>query len=306
MDEVAREDREEKLTTCKVETKSDLAQLEEAIRKTQDSRAETNAEHYQISQTKEGSLEVTIVYTEPDFQKARLIQRREREAVIEIHTTSKGLDVRHTQTERANEILAHILTELTPANSPKAPVRQTIELSGVKDHKKRTQFFLNLFSGMKGFRLREVRDLKVDRSVVEDNEPGAEDSEEEAKAEAKQQLKALVRKVALSGENILVSPQYQQLAKDGFFISKAVWTSTENAGKARLFEFEAEFKDAESATNFAYQIRGVYERNDDGELVKGKSAVGEAEKNLLKSCLEAAAYDSVEQVSAQQTKENSL
>lgn len=300
MDEVASEDREEKLTTCKIESKPATAQIEEAIRSTEQARAETNGEHYQIGQNKDGSVTLKIVYSEPDFQKARLIQRREREAVIEIHPTASGLDVRHTQTDRTNEILQQIVSALTPAEVEKKPVRRTVELSGVRDHTKRTQFFLNLFSGMEGLRLREVRDLKVDRILVDQEEP-ASDDEQQQKGREQQALKTLVRKVALTGENILLSPQYQQLANDGFFISKAIWISGETSGKGRLFEFEAEFKEAQTATQFAYHIRGVYDRDEDGELARTKSELDESEKNILKNCLEAAAYSSIERVTQEET-----
>jgi hypothetical protein len=109
---------------------------------------------------------------------------------------------------------------------------------------------------------------------------------------SKAELKALVRKIALSGENILVSPQFQQLTKDGFFISKAIWTSIETTGRGRLFEFEAEFKNAQTASGFAYQVRGIYDRNDDGELMKTKSVITDIEKNELNNTLENAAYTS--------------
>ena len=99
----------------------------------------------------------------------------------------------------------------------------------------------------------------------------------------------LVRRVALSGENILISPQYQQLAKDGFFISRVLWTSMETTGKGRAFEFEAEFKNAQQPSDFAYQIRGVYERNADGEPAKSRSELSDVEKGKLRDSLETAA-----------------
>lgn len=293
MAEVAREDREEKITACKIETSAPLEQMEQAIQKVKDARGEALAENYTVTETKEGKLQVKVSYTEPDFQKARLIQRREREATIEIEKSGTHFQVRHTQNDKTNTIVSEILAQLTPDNADAKPVKRSIELSGIRNHAHRTQFFINLMGGMEGYQLREVKDLKVDRMADEVPTPEeAEDPETDKNA-----LKAIVRKVALSGENILISPQYQQLAKDGFFISKAIWTSAETAGKGRLFEFEAEFKDAEKATNFAYQIRGVYDRDKDGELTKVRRELSEDEKSGVKTQLEGAAYESVEKVS---------
>lgn len=300
MDAVEREDKEEKLTTCKVVAKAELEEVEQAVQKVRDERGEKLGENYSVTQTKEGRLLVKFVYTEPDFQKNRLIQRREREAVIELEKKGAEFEVRYTQNEITNNVLAEILSALTPPDAQEKPVRRTIELSGIKSHEHRTQFFVNVMGGMEGFQLRQVKDLKVDRVAEDSDDVGKEVAEKEETEVKGDQLRALVRKVALSGENILLSPQYQQLAKDGFFISKAIWTAAEIIGAGRLFEFEAEFKEPEKASHFAYQIRGVYERDKDGELSKIRSYVNEIEKTQLKQNLENAAYESVEKVNALQ------
>ena len=303
MEEVTREDREEKLTTCKVSTGAQLDEVQAAIEKVKEARGEQMREDYVVTQNKEGRLQVKITYSEPDFQKARLIQRREREAVVEIGKGKDGIEVRHTQNERTDAILTSILAALAPPDVKEKPSRQTIELSGIKNHEHRTQFFINLIGGMEGFQLREVRDLKTDRLAEEPKEGDEAKDEDQAKADS-DQLKAMVRRVALTGENILVSPQYQQLAKDGFFISRVLWTSIETTGKGRVFEFEAEFKDAQNAANFAYQVRGVYTRDGDGEISKTRTELADTEKNQLKDCLEAAAYESVEKVGTLQNPQD--
>jgi metal-sulfur cluster biosynthetic enzyme len=302
MDSVEREDKEEKLAPCKVALKAEMEDIHQAVVKVRQMRGEKLGENYSITQSKEGRLYVKVTYTEPDFQKARLIQRREKEAIIEVEKKSNDLEIRHTQNEKTDTILTEILDALTPPESAEKLARRNIELSGINNHEHRTQFFINLIGGMEGFQLRQVKDLKVDRISEGSAEPVEEEDNDEGNTDEKQdQLKALVRKVALTGDNILLSPQYQQLARDGFFISKSVWTSAEVADKGRLFEFDAEFMDAENASSFAYHIRGVYDRDKDGELVKVRSNVSDTEKAQLKQCLEDAAYDSVEKVNALQT-----
>ncbi len=289
MGAVQREDKEEKITTCKIAVEATVDEVRQAIEQVRDIRKEPRSEQYSITQGRDGKIKIKVNYTEPDFQRARLIQRRQK---------GDQYEVRHSQNERTDEIITQIIEELTPANSEQKPVRRTIDLSGVKNHEHRTQFFVNLIGEMEGFQLREVRDLKVDHLENDPAAPGVSEEDEAKEKIEREQLRSLVRKVALSGDNILISPQYQHLAKDGFFISKAVWTSVETLGAGRLFEFEAEFRDAANATKFAYQIRGVYNRNQDGEIEKTKSELSEAEKGVLRDCLETAAYGAVEKVNA--------
>jgi hypothetical protein len=299
MAEIESEDRDEKLTTCQVTARAQMEDMEQAAQKIRETRGEIRAENFDVIQRTDGRLDIKVRYTEPDFQRARLIQRREREAVIEVQKKGDAFEFRHTQNERTNEIVSELLAALTPPDAPEKPVRRTIELSGIKNHEQRTKFFLNLFGGMEGFQLREVRDLKVDRLA---EESGSDAEGEDDLQVSEDELKALVRKVALFGENILLSPQYQQLAQAGFFISRAVWTSMETSGNGRLFEFEAEFKDSENATDFAYQVRGVYERDQDGQISQTRAHVGDAEKNQLRSCLESAAYESLDDVTPKPPK----
>lgn len=298
MVEITREDRVEKLTTCKIATDTPVEQIQEAVQKVKEQRGEQLREDYTITE-KDGRVQVKVVYNEPDFQKARLIQRREREVTLEISKNGKDMEVRHTQNERTNAILASIMEAMTPKEAEKKLQRKTIQLSGIKNHQHRTQFFINLIGGLEGFQLREVRDLKTDRFIEEEIEN--EESSDTEVIKRGDQLKALVRRVALSGENILISPQYQQLTADGFFITRVLWTSMETADKGRVFEFEAEFKDAQEAADFAYQVRGVYDRDKDGELSKSKSDLTDSERNLVRANLEASAYESVEKVEALQT-----
>ncbi len=301
MDAVERDDKEEKLAPCKVESKAELDDVRAVISKIKDARGEAFGECYTITENKAGRLQLKVSYSEPDFQKARLIQRREKDAFIEIEKKGTTLEIRHTQNEKTNMVLTEILSELNPPDAAEKAIRRNIELSGIKNHEHRTEFFVNLMGEMEGFQLHQVKDLKVDRIVEEPNQPVNPEEEDNGEAkEKKEELKALVRKIALSGENILLSTQYQQLAKDGFFISKSIWTSVEVTGKGRIFEFEAEFKDAENASNFAYNIRGMYDRDKDGELAKVRSAINEMEREQLKSRLEDAAYESVDKVNALQ------
>ncbi|MFD2449878.1 hypothetical protein ACFSQE_16855 [Vogesella fluminis] len=83
----------------------------------------------------------------------------------------------------------------------------------------RTEFFTNLISDLNGFSLKNVTSVKVERLKLEPEEGELDLEDDQETEEAKQEALALVKKVALKGETLLASEEYQSLAKKGFFIT---------------------------------------------------------------------------------------
>ena len=50
------------------------------------------------------------------------------------------------------------------------------------------------------------------------------------------------------GDSLFQAPQFHELCKQGFFVSKVLWTAVETEAAGRKFEFEAEFKNAETGS----------------------------------------------------------
>jgi hypothetical protein len=67
-----------------------------------------------------------------------------------------------------------------------------------------------------------------------------------------------VKKVALKGETLLASEEYQSLAKKGFFITSIIWRSMLTKPSYPMIEFEAAFEEPMLGKGFKYFVRGAY------------------------------------------------
>ena len=70
----------------------------------------------------------------------------------------------------------------------------------------------------------------------------------------------------------------------------------ETKGQGRVFELEAQFKDAEGGTGFCYLIRGVHNFDDDGNLEVTKKHIQIDDRKRLNQAVEVAAYSAVDAI----------
>lgn len=92
------------------------------------------------------------------------------------------------------------------------------------------------------------------------------------------------------GGDLLTTPEFQELAKQGFFISGARWKSESTDSDVERVDFSAIFKNATEGKDFVYKIMGVYRLDDTGKLKETKeNVIGEEKKKYL-SLLENSAY----------------
>jgi hypothetical protein len=75
---------------------------------------------------------------------------------------------------------------------------------------------------------------------------------------AKEEALALVKNVALKGETLLASEEYQSLTKKGFFITSIIWRSVLHKAPQPMVEFEAAFEEPMQGKGFKYFVRGAY------------------------------------------------
>lgn len=80
---------------------------------------------------------------------------------------------------------------------------------------KKTSFFTTLISKLPGFKLENVTSVKVETSAFTVNEDELIDDDQETE-QASQEMLGVVKNVALKGESLLSSPEYQQLKAKGF------------------------------------------------------------------------------------------
>lgn len=294
-DMTEREDRAEKKTSSTLAAHASVGDVADVAQVIQKDREKLCGEAYAIKQNG-NVLTIEVSYTEVDESRTRLNQRRSRKLTIQAECTPEGIKFRHEANERAESIVAELVEHLAD-DEEAPPPRKTIALSGLRDPNVRTQFFLDLMRGVPGCTLRDVSSVSVDR-VPADAEPEvAEDGEEASEELATSgestpydaEMTAVVRHVLLRGDSLLDAQEYEDLRKAGFFISRAVWAVEEMKKDGCKVEYEAEFDDGPNATGFRYGVRGVYERNKQGDFKKTRRTISDFDKQPLLEALEGAA-----------------
>jgi hypothetical protein len=300
------EEKEENATPIKIETTATLDQFHDAAKKVQELRGQLNSEVYTIN-VGEDSATILIKYREIDPRSTRTLQWIEHRMEIHAQRTEAGYQLTYADNKRAQDIVESLVEELPKPESGKLRL-EAILLDGVNDPQKRTEFFRSIIYGMDGLRPENVKDLKMNRvkidsegkQTVESEElllEGAEDEEEAAKT-PQEAPASICKRTTLSGDSLLQTPEFHANCQKGFFIARAVWTAVERDGKGRKFEFEAESKKTGHNERFSYRLRGLWDRDEDGELGLRKETVGIADRRLLADKLEKAAFTALEKLTA--------
>lgn len=199
----------------------------------------------------------TVKYSDIDYGKTRLIQRTPKEAGIEFHIENNKTVIRMPANDRINGVFDKLKDKIDAKRKTEIPAIR-IEIGEFDSPALRTEFFTTLISDLNGFSLKNVTSVKVERlkHELEDGELQLEDDQDNE--EAKQEALALVKKVALKGETLLASEEYQSLAKKGFFITSIIWRSMLTKHPYPMIEFEAAFEEPILGKGFKYFVRGAY------------------------------------------------
>lgn len=67
----------------------------------------------------------------------------------------------------------------------------------------------------------------------------------------------VVESVALKGQGLHTSAEYQEFRRRGFYISSIIWRAEQDHPPHHLVEFEAGFDDPKACKVFRYKVRGV-------------------------------------------------
>ena len=299
MAEISSDDRDEKVSMVRLESSEPIAKIKEAAEFVQGLRAQPRNEAYSITESENGNFQVKVKYTDFDPKTTRLMQRRRREVKIEVEKVGDRFEIRHDHTGRSVEIVNRMVEALTSTSETETKI-EAVDLSGVSDPGLRTKFFTQLITNVQGFRFIDVKDLKVDRYIPPTPEDDEEIEKKEEKTASKKnteaELKSMVKRMVLSGDGVLVSDEYKALRKNEFYISKVSWMSRENEGDGRDVLFNAEFTGETDTKSFVYDIRWVWERDEDGNLRQVKTALAHSERGVFLRRLEDAAYKSFKEI----------
>lgn len=227
---------------------------------------------------------VNVKYSEMDYSKTRLVQRIPKEAGIEFYIADDKTVIRMPSNAKAKEIVGHLKERLDGKKKINIPI-EMIEMSETATALQKTQFFTSLISKLEDFKLDNVTSVKVEtiKKWLSEDEFELEDDQNEE--QAKQEAIALVKNVALRGESLLFSEEYQSLQNKGFFITSIIWRSKRTTIPYYIVEFEAAFEEPEVGKGFKYSVRGVLNLID-GEYTKTLRPIEAEDKQAYLSLIE--------------------
>lgn len=238
-----------------------------------------------------------VGYTDLDYGKTRLLQRRSREAEIEFVVRDDETTIRMPANPKAREIAGALKSALDARHKAELPT-EAIELTDLKSPETRTEFFTLLISSLTSFRLENVTSIRVDSSLnaddVEDdldsqNREEDPDAVDPALRIAEQRMLSIVENVALKGHSLLASPEYQQLKAKGFHTTYVIWRSKQTERPYSVYEFEAGFEEPKTGKAFKYNVRGV-QRYVNGQYTATLRPVTKEEKASMLTLLEVTAH----------------
>lgn len=251
--------RQEKLTSVTLPIALTVDEIKEVIKEyTTDSPADERVTHH----AKGGDqVVVNIKYSEVDYGKTRLVQRTPKEAGIEFHVEADKTVIRMPSNDRIKAVFDKLKDRLDGKKKTEIPAIR-IEIGEFQSPAIRTEFFTSLISDLKGFQLSNVTSVKVEKLKQAAAEEELDLDDDQDTEEAKQEALALVKNVALKGETLLASEEYQSLSKKGFFITSIIWRSRLAKPSYPIVEFEAAFDEPFLGKGFKYFVRGAYNMVD--------------------------------------------
>ena len=164
-------------------------------------------------------------------------------------------------------------------------------MEGIQEPEKRTEFFERLIKSLDGLNFRDVTDVYIFHPKnLEDN---LDDEDKEEDDSDSVDLGVHITRASLKGEKVLQSEELRGLYEKGFYIWKIIWQSDDGSHDSDIFEFEAQFKDAENFTGFSYLPRGYYKYKGNLEYNSSKTGFSSMEERELSVKIEKAAQKAV-------------
>lgn len=284
--------RQEKLTSVTLPEALTVEEIKEVLKEyTTESPPDEKVTHHAKGNDQ---VVATVKYSDIDYGKTRLIQRTPKEAGIEFHIENNKTVIRMPANDRIKGVFGKLKDKLDAKRRTEIPAIR-IEIGEFESPALRTEFFTTLISDLKGFSLKNVTSVKVERLKQEPEEGELQLEDDQESEEAKQEALALVKKVALKGETLLASEEYQSLAKKGFFITSIIWRSMLAKHPYPMIEFEAAFEEPMAGKGFKYFVRGAYNVVDK-QYTKTIRPVDPEDKEKYLSIIEDTAADTIKEL----------
>lgn len=269
--------RSEKTTTLTLDADIPIDELKAVVREYQDEVGAT--EKVDSHQKGTNALVMNVAYDDIDYSRTRLIQRQRQDATIEFTQRDGKTVVRLPASDKSKRVVENLTNRIESRR--KAPVaRESIELDADFTAEERTTFFTRLMSELAGHKLNGVTNLRICPSKPANGADDAADLDEDERAEAEREMLVVVRSMALSGENLIASAEYQGLKSRGFFITSITWKAAQTSIPYDIPHLHAEFDDAENGKGFKYSVKGAF-RFQEGFYTKTVRPVDDTERENL-------------------------
>lgn len=276
--------RNEKTTTITLDAKIESDDIKAAIKEYQYEVGSTE----KIDSHLKGADEVilNVEYDEMDYSRTRLIQRQRHDATIKFLQQNGKTVIRLPASEKSQRIVED-LTSRIESRRKVAVIRETIQLDSDFDADERTTFFTRLMSELPGYTLKGVTNLRISpsKSSPSGNDDEMGDDDDDEREVANREMLVIVKSMALTGENLIASEEYQSLRKRGFYITSITWRADQNSLPYDAPHLHAEFSDGEAGTGFKYSVKGIY-RFQEGFHTKTARPAEDTERENLYELLE--------------------
>jgi len=283
--------RAEKITSVKLNSKLEMDDIKSVAKEFK--RDASGDETVVVRQEGPDRYVVSVKYSEIDYSKNRLVQRKQKEAEVEIFLKDDQTIIRMPASDKGRDIVADIKNRLDGKKKTDIPIT-LIELSDIQSADKRTEFFTSLITRLPEYDVDNVTSVKVESSRRHE-EAGDVDLEDQDEEQAEQEMMAVVNNVAFKGQSLLASEEYQQLRQRGFYITSLVWRAKLTRPDYRIVEFEAAFDEPEQGKGFKYNIRGAQFLRG-SEYTKTLRHIEPEERQELLTLLEQAAHQALNDV----------
>ena len=283
---------EQKVCHSKICVDTGIEVVKSAIQAVKDGRDCSKREVYQIRQNSNDTIEIDVTYLDIDTSKTRVLQKREKDLQIVASKNGEEWCFRYTDNDRSKTIVKEIKEKLLTEIQLDTCTEKIIDLSHIRDHSVRVDFFKKMMTEIEGFRFLGASTIKVDR-LPRETQPQNDDDDDIDQEEQIIELENRLKKVIMYGQDLFTVREFQELVRDGFFISSSQWKSQKRDGNPEVIEFSAGFNNSPEGKDFYYKVLGVYKLDDGGNLKKVREKVFGLERDTYLSALEKNAYNAL-------------
>ena len=253
-------------------------------------KTEAEEEGEKVSYNNVGTTDfsMNLKYDEVDLSRTRLRQRQHREAAIELKVRNGETIVVYPSNEKMNLVVETLIERARAAKQTQITVEE-VDLSFIKDYDLRTKFFQELMKSVPGFALEDVTQVQVDRKH-QGQSADAEDSDEaeDEKKAVEEEIKGIVKDIALRGTSLHISDEYRRLKEQGYFLTSLQWSARRKNSPFEVVQFDAGFDDPIAGVGYRYGVRTWKLALESGMYAKNWATIPADEKTKLSSLLQQA------------------